>query len=126
MPVENCLRFLCHLLRVVLLSLPFLFHPRWYSLTLSYQIPALVPTYPPPPLQITYPTSNPQTIHLHHKSQESSQQGTNFPTFRTVHTNTRGSNLNFKNKRQKREYYHHVNHVAVEAQSCEPNGHTCQ
>jgi hypothetical protein len=47
-------------------------------------------------------------------SQESSQQATSFPTFRTIHTITGGSNLTFENKRQKREQYHQVNHVAVE------------
>jgi hypothetical protein len=35
------------------------------------------------------------------QNQESTQQATNFPTFRTIHTITGGSNLNFENKRQK-------------------------
>jgi hypothetical protein len=48
-------------------------------------------TMPPPP-----PTP---------QAQESSQQNTNFPTFKTIHMITRGSNLNFENKRQKREHY---------------------
>jgi hypothetical protein len=48
------------------------------------------------------------------QNQEPSQQGTNFPTFETIHTITEGSNLSFENKRQRREYYHQVNHVAIE------------
>jgi hypothetical protein len=35
-------------------------------------------------------------------------------TFGTIHTIIGGSNLDFQNKRQKREYYREVNHVAVE------------
>jgi hypothetical protein len=54
-------------------------------------------TLPPPPTQHPEP----------------SQQSNNFPTFGTIHTITVGSNLNFQNKRQKREYYRQVNHVAV-------------
>jgi hypothetical protein len=45
---------------------------------------------------------------------QDSQQAMNFPTFRTIHTITGGSNLTFENKRQKREHYCQVNHVAVE------------
>jgi hypothetical protein len=47
-------------------------------------------------------------------SQEPSQQATSFPTFKTIHTITRGSNLTFEDKKQKREHYRQVNHVAVE------------
>jgi hypothetical protein len=72
-------------------------------------------------LQIAYPTTNSQTIQPKSEpnpplsqEQESSQQNTNFPTFGTIHTITGGSNLNFKNKRQKREYYRQINHVVVE------------
>jgi hypothetical protein len=66
-------------------------------------------TYPMTPLQITYPTMNTQPIQPKIESnnppqpppqnQESSQQGTNFPTFGTIHTITGGSNLSFENKR---------------------------
>jgi hypothetical protein len=66
-------------------------------------------TYPLPPLQITYPITNTQTIHPKLEPNplpppppqhpESSQQSTNLPTFRTIHTITRGSNLDFQNKR---------------------------
>jgi hypothetical protein len=65
-------------------------------------------TYPPPPLQITCPTTNSQTIQPKSESNplppppqhpEFSQQGTNFPIIRTIHTITRGSNLDFQNKR---------------------------
>jgi hypothetical protein len=79
-------------------------------------------------LQITYPIASSQTTQPKiepsnppppappPQSQESSQQATNFPTFGTIHTITGGSNLSFENKRQKREYYRQVNHVAVEGQ----------
>jgi hypothetical protein len=60
--------------------------------------PKIEPNNPPPP-----PSQN----------QDSSQQATSFPTFGTIHTITEGSNLTFQNKRQKREHYHQVNHVAV-------------
>jgi hypothetical protein len=38
---------------------------------------------------------------------------TTLPTFRTVHIITGGSNLTIENKRQKREHYRQVNHVAA-------------
>jgi hypothetical protein len=81
-------------------------------------------TYPLAPLQIMYPAASSETTQpkiesnnlppppLH--NQESSQQATSFPAFRTTHTITRGSNLSFENMRQRREYYRQVNHVAVE------------
>jgi hypothetical protein len=74
-------------------------------------------------LQITYHTTSSQTTQPKiepsnpppppPQNQESSQQATNFPTFKTMHTIIGGSNLNFENKRQKREHYRQVNHVAV-------------
>jgi hypothetical protein len=95
----------------------------------------LHPTYKPNPhnpanhhlpfdtLQITYPEANTQGIQPKTEpnnppppppqNQESFQQGTNFSTFRTIHTITGGSNMSFENKRQRREYYHQVNHVAI-------------
>jgi hypothetical protein len=76
------------------------------------------------PLQIMYPTTNTQAtqpkIELNNppqpppQNQESTQQGANFPAFRTIHTITGGSNLSFENKRQRRDYYRQVNHVVVE------------
>jgi hypothetical protein len=82
-------------------------------------------TYPTTPLQITYPTMSTQPLQPKTEpnnspqpppqNQESSQQGTNFPTFETIHTIIRGSNLSFENKRQRREYYHQVNHVAIKS-----------
>jgi hypothetical protein len=59
-------------------------------------------------MQITYHTANSQT------TQPKIEQATNFPTFRTIHTITGGSNLSFENKRQKREHCRQINHVAVE------------
>jgi hypothetical protein len=73
-----------------------------------------------PPAQaevLALDTSAPNTMPPHPptpQTQESFQQDTNFPTFRTIHTFTGGSNLNFENRRQKREHYRQVNHVAVE------------
>jgi hypothetical protein len=68
-------------------------------------------TYPSAPLQITYPTASSQTTQPKvepgvpppppQQNQESIKQVINFPTFRTIHTITGGSNMNFKNKRQK-------------------------
>jgi hypothetical protein len=60
--------------------------------------PKTEPNNPPPPLQ---------------QSQDSSQQASSFPTFKTIHTITRGSNITLENKREKREHYRQVNHVAV-------------
>jgi hypothetical protein len=54
---------------------------------------------PPPPLQ-------PQ-IH------ESPPQSDTFPTHGTILTITRGSNTDFDTKRQRRDYYTQVNHVAI-------------
>jgi hypothetical protein len=80
-------------------------------------------TYPSAPLQITYPAASSQTAQPKiesnnlppppQQSQYSSQQSTSFPTFGTIQTITRGSNLTFENKRQKQEHYRQVNHVAV-------------
>jgi hypothetical protein len=82
-------------------------------------------TYPPTPLQITYSTASSQTSQPKMEpnnpppppppppNQDSSQQATSFPTFGTIHTITEGSNLTYKNKRQKQEHYCQVNHVAV-------------
>jgi hypothetical protein len=61
--------------------------------------PTIEPNNPPQPLP---------------QNQEPTQQGTNFPTFKTIHTITRGSNLSFENKKQRQDYYRQVNHVAVE------------
>jgi hypothetical protein len=55
-------------------------------------------TYPPPPPQ------HPEPLH----------QSNSSPTFRTIHSITRGSNKDFQSKRQKREYYSQVNHMAAE------------
>jgi hypothetical protein len=55
---------------------------------------------PPPPLPP--PTGEP------------SQHSDTFPTHGTILTITRGSNTNFDTKRQLRDYYRQVNHVAIE------------
>jgi hypothetical protein len=52
--------------------------------------------------------------HLHKKAQEHLQQTENFPTHSTILTIIGGSNTDFETKRQRRDYYHQVNHVAVE------------
>jgi hypothetical protein len=57
------------------------------------------PNLPPPaPLQLRKP----------------SHQSNSFPTHDTIDTITGGSNANFMNKRQQRDYYHQVNHVVSE------------
>jgi hypothetical protein len=48
------------------------------------------------------------------QAQEPLQQPDTFPTHGTILTITGGSNTNFKTKRQRRDYYHQVNHVVVE------------
>jgi hypothetical protein len=68
-------------------------------------------TYPQTLLQITYPTARSQTSQPKMepnnppppppRSQDSSQQTTSFLAFGTIHTIIGGSNLAFKNKRQK-------------------------
>jgi hypothetical protein len=68
-------------------------------------------TYPQTLLQITYPTARLQTSQPKMepnnppppppRSQDSSQQTTSFLAFGTIHTIIEGSNLAFKNKRQK-------------------------
>jgi hypothetical protein len=60
--------------------------------------PKTEPNNPPPPPQ---------------QSQDSSQQASSFPTFKTIHTITGGSNLNLESKRQKQEHHRQVNHVAI-------------
>jgi hypothetical protein len=64
--------------------------------------------------QTTQPKTEPNPPPPPSQNQEATQQSTNLPTFGTIHTITEGSNLNFENKRQKREYYRQVNHMAVE------------
>jgi hypothetical protein len=61
----------------------------------------------PPPLQIHEPL---QPLQI----REPPQQTDNFPTHGTILTTTGGSNTNFENKRQMRDYYRQVNHVAIE------------
>jgi hypothetical protein len=41
------------------------------------------------------------------------QQNNNFPKHGTLHPITESSNADFQNKRQKRDYYHQVKHVAI-------------
>jgi hypothetical protein len=48
------------------------------------------------------------------QAQKPPQQLENFPTHGTILTITRGSNTNFGTKRQHKDYYRQVNHVAVE------------
>jgi hypothetical protein len=53
--------------------------------------------------------------HLHPppQVQEPPQQHENFPTHGTILTITEGSNTDIETKRQRRDYYHQVNHVAI-------------
>jgi hypothetical protein len=88
-------------------------------------IPPLAPqiTYPPPAPQITYLGSknNPQIKNEVNpppqppsQNQEPQQQSEALPTHGTILTITRGSNTNFNSKRQRRDYYREVNHIANE------------
>jgi hypothetical protein len=56
------------------------------------------------------PETNPPPLQI----RELPQQHGNFPTHGTILTITGGSNTNFDNKRQQRDYYRQVNHVAIE------------
>jgi hypothetical protein len=78
-------------------------------------------TYPLLVPQITYPMPN--NANLQNKLEtnppplqicEPPQQTNNFPTHSTILTITGGSNTDFDNKRQWRDYYRQVNHIAVE------------
>jgi hypothetical protein len=92
--------------------------------TSQVHTPQPIITYPMTPLQIAYPIASSQAAQPKTEpnnppppppqNQDSSQQASSFPTFRTIHTTTGGSNPTFKNKRQKQEHYRQVNHVAVE------------
>jgi hypothetical protein len=101
------------------------YQPYNYASTMSQSHPTQPAiTYLSQPLQITYPATNTQTIQTKMEPNtlqpppaqhpEPSQQNNNFPTFGTIHAIIGGSNLDFQNKQQKREYYHQVNHVTVE------------
>jgi hypothetical protein len=76
-------------------------------------------TYPPAVPQITYPTQN-NTNTNQVKTEPNPpmppppQQPENFPTRGTILTVIGGSNTDFETKRQLRDYYRQVNHVAVE------------
>jgi hypothetical protein len=58
--------------------------------------------------------TNPPPPPLPQQAQEPSQQLKTFPTHGTILTITGGSNTDFETKRQRRDYYHQVNHVVVE------------
>jgi hypothetical protein len=77
--------------------------------------------------QITYPTQsnnnaanqvktepNPPLPPPPQQAQEPLKQPEDFPTHGTILTITEGSNIDFETKRQHIDYYHQVNHVAVE------------
>jgi hypothetical protein len=56
------------------------------------------------------PKTNPPLLQIH----EPPQQNDNFPTHDTILTITGGSNTDFNNKKQQRDYYRQVNHVVIE------------
>jgi hypothetical protein len=84
--------------------------------------PASQMTYYPALPQITYPApSNTNTNQLKaepppppQQAQEPLQQTEHFPTHDTIFTITRGSNIDFETKRQRRNYYRQANHDVVE------------
>jgi hypothetical protein len=98
--------------------------PNYASTTNQSQSTPLPITYPPPLPHTTYPMPSSQSHQaktgpnllppLPTQQQEPLQHGNNFLTYGTIHTITEGSNVNFQNKRQRRDYYHQVNRVAVE------------
>jgi hypothetical protein len=83
-------------------------------------------TYHPALPQITYPASsdtnfnqikaeqNPPLPPPPQQAQEPPQQPESFPSHNTIIIITGGSNIDFKTKRQRRDYYRQVNHVVVE------------
>jgi hypothetical protein len=91
--------------------------------TTNHTQPSPLPqlTYPSPLPHITYPMRNNSTHQNNNlppplllQTHEPLHQNNNFPTHRSIHTITEASNVNFKNKKQRRDYYHQVNHVAIE------------
>jgi hypothetical protein len=113
------------------------YYQSYHYATTNHPQPSPIPqiTYPQPStvLQITYPLAIPQITYptLNNtnqvktepnpplppppqQAQEPPQQTKTFPTHGTILTITRGSNTNFETKRQRRDYYRQVNHVAVE------------
>jgi hypothetical protein len=56
------------------------------------------------------PETNAPPLQIH----EPPQQTDNLPIHRKILTITGGSNTDFDNKRQQREYYRQVNHIAIE------------
>jgi hypothetical protein len=92
----------------------------------SNNVPPPVPqiAYPPVAPQITYPVPNNTSPQVKTEDnplpppppqiQELRQQNDTFPTHSTIITITGGSNTNFDTKRQHRDYYWEVNHVAIE------------
>jgi hypothetical protein len=57
---------------------------------------------------------DPSSLRWFYHIREPPQQTESFPTHDTILTITGGSNTDFDNKRQHRDYYRQVNHVAIE------------
>jgi hypothetical protein len=57
---------------------------------------------------------SPSTTPPRPQIEEPQQQNEAFPTHGTIFRITRGSNTNFKTKRQRQDYYREVNHISVE------------
>jgi hypothetical protein len=103
------------------------YYQSYHYATTNYPQPPPAPqiTNHPALPQITYPTpsktnsnqakseTSPPLPLPPQQAQEPPQQTENFPTHGTILTITGGSNLDFKTKRQHRDYYRQVNHVAV-------------
>jgi hypothetical protein len=103
------------------------YYESYHYATTNHPPPPPAPqiTYHPALPQITYPTPSntnanhlkaepnpllpppPQLRNLRNKTRI-------FPTHGTIHTITKGSNTDFETKRQRRDYYRQVNHVAIE------------
>jgi hypothetical protein len=105
---------------------PLAYYQSYHYGTTNHHQPSSVPQiiYPPLVPQITYLMPNnktqqnksepnppqPPLLQIH----DPSQQSYIFPTHGTILTITGGSNTDFVNKRQWRDYYRQVNHVVVE------------
>jgi hypothetical protein len=106
---ENLPTYISPTVSVILPNISLRFHHR--PNPTIYNLPSATATNNTPHAKHTEPnTLSP----LSAQQPEPSHQSNNFPTFGTIHTITGGSNLDFQNKWQKREYYHRVNHVVVE------------
>jgi hypothetical protein len=78
-----------------------------------------------PPLS---PSHQPNPHHQNHPQAPKQEDFADQPYRGVIHMITGGSSVDFETKRQKRDHYRSVNHVALSpspAQSCKRSGHMC-